>query len=50
MSADKIVCRNLNTRQTVVIDDGLSSYDCEAAGLTLTPGDRIDVIIKGTAE
>jgi hypothetical protein len=50
VSPEKVVCRNLDTRQTVVMQGGGYSFDCEGAGLTLTPGDRIDIIIKGTAE
>jgi hypothetical protein len=50
VNTQKVVCRNLDTRQTALIQDGTASWDCEAAGLTITPGDRIDIIIKGTAE
>ncbi len=50
MTPLQVICRNLDTRQTVIIRDGSKAYDCEAAGLAVSPGNRIDVIVKGTAD
>jgi len=50
VSPAKVICRNLDTRQTVIIDDHLNSWDCMAAGLAFSFGDRIDIIVKGTAD
>lgn len=44
-------CKNKSTNQKVQIDiNGVtSSWNCEAAGLLVNPGDNIDMKVKGTA-
>lgn len=49
MPSARVICRNLNTRQTVIIEQVSQSWDCKAV-LNINTGDSIDVIIKGTAE
>lgn len=46
----RVICRNLTTRKTVILRDGTRSWDCEAAGLTVNPGDRIQQTVTGTAD
>jgi Concanavalin A-like lectin/glucanases superfamily len=45
----RIVCRNLTTQQAVVIRDQDTSWNCETAGLEVTPGDIILINILGGA-
>ena len=45
---NRVICRNLTTRQTVLIRDGAKVFDCKDAGLNINEGDRVDIIIKGT--
>ena len=45
----KVICRNLSTRRTIIIDTpGAGLVDCYDAGLVIRVGDRIDIIVKGT--
>jgi hypothetical protein len=46
----RVVCRNLTTMQTVIIQDGSRSWDCEAAGLVVHTGDRIQQTVRGLAD
>ncbi|MDH5445614.1 MAG: hypothetical protein OEY52_08650 [Gammaproteobacteria bacterium] len=46
---DRIICRNLTTRQSVIIYGPTYSFDCENAGLLILPGESIDILLKGTA-
>jgi len=46
----KVICRNLSTRQSITIQDGQKSWNCEAAGLAVHPGESLEIIIKGTAD
>ena len=41
MSASRVLCWNLTKRQHFYIRDGARSWDCEAAGLVVEPGDII---------
>ena len=43
----RISCRNLTTAQTVELVTGADSWDCEAEGLVVTPGDRVEQTITG---
>jgi hypothetical protein len=45
-----VVCKNLTTRQTIIIQDGSRSWNCEAAGLVVHPGDRIQQTVTGPAD
>jgi hypothetical protein len=45
-----VICRNVTTRRTVVIADGSPSWDCEEAGLSVRPGDRLQITITGQAD
>jgi hypothetical protein len=46
-----VTCNNKSTKQKIGIDiDGTATtWDCEAAGLIVNPGDKIDMKVKGTA-
>jgi hypothetical protein len=46
-----IDCKNKTTKQKVRIDvnGSTTSWDCEAAGLIVSPGDEIDMKVKGNA-
>jgi len=46
----KVVCRNITTQQKVVILNRTSAWDCEAAGLTVSPGDRVVIQADGTVQ
>jgi hypothetical protein len=46
----RVTCTNLTTRQTIVIGDRARSWDCEAAGLVVNPGDKIQQTITGRAD
>ncbi|MGH8064309.1 MAG: LamG domain-containing protein [Candidatus Entotheonellia bacterium] len=46
----RLLCRNLTTHQNVMIKDQQISWNCEAAGLVVTPGDELAIIIMGGAE
>lgn len=43
----KVVCRNISTLQRVVIRDDAATWDCEAAGLHVSPGDHIVIQVDG---
>ncbi|HZE89856.1 MAG TPA: hypothetical protein VE404_09920, partial [Verrucomicrobiae bacterium] len=46
----KVVCTNLTTRQDVTLHlKGAATWDCEAAGLVVHPGDVVVQKVKGTA-
>jgi len=43
-----VICQNLTTKQSVVIKlKGITSWDCQAAGLVTNPGDVIKQIVNG---
>jgi hypothetical protein len=44
-----VICQNVTTSQTVQFDTSATSWDCEAAGLLASPGDRIRMTVKGKA-
>jgi hypothetical protein len=45
----QIVCSNLTTGARVVIANPLRAWDCKAAGLIVSPGDRVRFTITGIA-
>ena len=49
-SVSKVICKNKTTGQKVVIKDGATCWDCEAAGLVVNPGDKVLIKVKGTVE
>jgi len=50
ISTGGVLCRNLTTGQTVPLPlGGASSWDCQAAGLTVSPGNIIRMIVGGLA-
>ena len=49
VSLTKVKCTNLTSKQSVSIQDPGTSWDCEAAGLVVRPGDRIKMEVQGTA-
>ena len=46
----KVSCKNVTTGQMVIIRGNARSWDCEAAGLVVNSGDRIQQTITGTAD
>ncbi len=49
----RVQCTNRTTGQTIVIAhmaDGVTSWDCAAAGLVVHPGDRIHLEVNGRGE
>jgi hypothetical protein len=45
----RAVCRNLTTQQSVVVETGADAVNCEAAGLHVSPGDKVTMRMRGTA-
>ena len=50
VNPERVVCRNLTTMQTVIIEDGSRSWDCTAAGLVVNTGDSVWLIVQGLAD
>ena len=50
MSVRGFLCRNRTTGQTVRIQTGDTAIDCENEGLTVGPGDEIEIFARGLAE
>ena len=46
----QVTCNNLTTGKKKVIKNPSSSWNCEAAGLKVHPGDKIERILLGTAK
>jgi hypothetical protein len=49
MTPDNVVCRTPGQRPVRIPNPG-KTWDCEAAGLTVEPGDRLVITVEGTAE
>jgi hypothetical protein len=49
LTPTSVTCSNTTTGQSIVIKPRAPSWDCEAAGLVVNPGDRIRQTIGGTA-
>jgi hypothetical protein len=41
------VCQNVTTGQEVTLSAPVSPWDCEAAGLGVTPGDQVALRVRG---
>ena len=50
VSPTRVTCRNVTTREKVVIRNGARFWDCEAAGLVVNPQDIIQQTVKGPAD
>lgn len=50
VSPRRVICLNITTRQTVIIQNGAKSWNCEAAGLVVNPGDKILQKVLGRAD
>jgi len=50
LNGEKVVCSNLSTRQVLGATVTNNSWDCAASALTVSPGDRISMTIKGVAQ
>jgi hypothetical protein len=46
----RILCKNVSTGQMVLIQDQAQSWDCQAAGLAIQPGDRVLQTVIGIAD
>jgi hypothetical protein len=46
----QVVCRNLTTMQTIIIQDGSRAWDCAEAGLVIQTGDSIELTVRGLAD
>lgn len=44
----KIICKNLTTGKKKIIRNDISAWNCEASGLVVKPGDKIEQRIIGT--
>ena len=44
------VCKNITTEQQVTLSHPASTWDCEAAGLPVSSGDRVAMRVQGTVE
>jgi YVTN family beta-propeller protein len=44
-----VLCRNVTTAQTIQFQTSDASWDCEAAGLAVNPGDKVRTGVQGTA-
>ena len=49
VTPSRVVCTNVTTEQRVVIRGSTRSWDCEAAGLMVRPGDTIRQTLTGEA-
>jgi hypothetical protein len=45
-----VTCQNVTTAQVVTLKDPASPWDCEAAGLRVTPEDRVTIHVRGPVE
>jgi hypothetical protein len=48
INTHKIICKNLTTGKKKTIRNGISAWNCEASGLMVKPGDKIEQRIIGT--
>ena len=46
----KVICQNETTGQQVITEEGVSAWDCEAAGLVVQAGDIIQQTVIGSAD
>jgi hypothetical protein len=42
-----VVCQNVSTEKAVTLNAPASPWDCEAAGLAVTPGDQVALRVRG---
>lgn len=49
MTTRRIVCKNLTTGKSKVIAGNADTWNCEAAGLKVKPGDKVWMTVKGVA-
>jgi hypothetical protein len=45
-----VVCENVTTGQEVTLSAPVPPWDCEAAGLGVTPGDRVALRLRGPVQ
>jgi hypothetical protein len=50
VNPSQVVCRNLTTMQTIIIQDGSRTWDCAGAGLVIQTGDSIELTVRGLAD
>jgi hypothetical protein len=50
VTPSRVVCRNITTQQRVVIQNSAAAWDCEAAGLQVSPGDTVIIRVYGTVQ
>jgi hypothetical protein len=43
-----VACKNLTTTQEVTINDHATAWNCEAAGLQISAGERVAMVVRGT--
>jgi hypothetical protein len=46
----RVICINVTRKQTVQIQDGATSWNCEAAGLVVNPGDKVIQSVFGRGD
>jgi hypothetical protein len=47
LTPQTVSCQNVTTGQAVTLSDPASPWDCEAAGLGVTPGDNVTMRVQG---
>lgn len=50
LATRRIICKNLTTGKRKIIKGDIGTWDCEANGLKVNPGDKIEQRIIGTAK
>jgi hypothetical protein len=50
IATTKVTCENVTTRQRVQSSTNATSWDCEAMGLEVAPGDTVSTGVQGTAD
>jgi hypothetical protein len=45
-----VVCTNVTTGQQVTLSDHATAWDCEAAGVAVSPGDHVSILARGSVD
>jgi hypothetical protein len=50
LTPQTVVCQNVTTGQAVTLSDQATSWDCEAAGVAVSPGDHVSILARGSVD
>jgi hypothetical protein len=50
LTPETVTCKDVTTGRTVTLNNPATSWDCEAAGLAVTPGDQASMRVQGPVE